>query len=177
MEDLNDKKNSKFITSSISTQLDFLNSTSFEKLSELTVTTLGGLTQNNIFDLQYDVNSNYIFANIWYSNKIILIHSITGVVEYELDLGDIVVDHLNSEKMQGILNGITLVSLESCGRSSSSSSNSQQFCVAITGQNWDSFYLLYVYPEESCECSIFPSDEEVQQAYDECEVHGNVIID
>ena len=89
------------------------------------------VTYNNapikfINELEYV--DGYIYANIWGSGKIILIHSDTGKVDYEIDLTDLITQEKANLSKGHVLNGIAFDSVN------------KRFL--ITGKFWDTLYEL-----------------------------------
>ena len=63
----------------------------------------------------------FIFANVWYQNKIIIISEMDGQVKAEIDLK--LICQLNT---QGVLNGLTFIGDN----------------LLVTGKNWKTMYLI-----------------------------------
>lgn len=78
---------------------------SFELIDSLAVT-INGQPVENINELEYA--NGYLYANIWYTNKIIAINLSTGEIDYQYDMTSLLEGNLTAEqiKLVDTLNGI-----------------------------------------------------------------------
>ena len=112
------------IISDGSSTLYFLDSHSYKIMRKITVTKCG-LPVRNLNELSY--RDNKIYANVWGTDKIVVIDPKNGRVIEDIILTDIV----NENITYGVLNGSTWVP-----------SNSGAYCLLITGKKWPKMYLL-----------------------------------
>lgn len=77
----------------------------FELLDSIAVK-LDGRAVENINELEYA--NGYLYANVWYTNKIIAINLSTGEIDYQYDMTTLLTDNLTANQMNSMdtLNGI-----------------------------------------------------------------------
>lgn len=78
---------------------------SFDLIDTIEIT-LNNQKVENINELEYA--NGYLYANIWYTNKIIAIDLTSGEIEYQYDMTDLLSEQLSAEELDAIdtLNGI-----------------------------------------------------------------------
>ncbi|XJS11531.1 glutaminyl-peptide cyclotransferase [Aerococcaceae bacterium WGS1372] len=81
------------------------NSKDFELIDTIEIY-FNNLAVENINELEYA--NGYLYANVWYTNKIIAINTITGEIDYQYDMTELISNNLSKEQLESIdtLNGI-----------------------------------------------------------------------
>lgn len=83
--------------------LTFLDPATLKPVKKLMVT-INGIPRDSLNELEYI--KGYIYANVWYTNYILKVDPVSGVVVGKLDLSSLVADAMNKNPYANVLNGI-----------------------------------------------------------------------
>ena len=121
----------QLIMSDGSDQLRFINPDSFATVHSLSVTENG----NPLYNLnELEWIQGYIFANIWQSNRIVIIAPDSGQVLSSIDLNGLLPDSLRTSNTD-VLNGIAYDPI--------------QQRLLVTGKNWPRLYHIELIPQNA----------------------------
>jgi glutaminyl-peptide cyclotransferase len=116
------------IMSDGSANLYFLDPTTFQRVGQVAVHD-GNTTVVNVNELEY-INGE-VYANIWQTNKIVIINPQNGKVEGWIDLTGLASEH--NQNLDAVLNGIAY-----------DKTNNRLF---VTGKDWPSLYQIKLVPQ------------------------------
>ena len=118
---------SELILSNGSSMLSIIDASNFNTIRTLNVYERIGASQKHIDNInELEWVEGRIWANVWQTDRIIIIHPITGEVEKSIDLSALVNRERNIHKSAGVLNGIAY--------------DSKQHRVYLSGKNWQHIY-------------------------------------